>query len=89
MALAMVTCSHPMAAAYHSRHRPRAWPAYALAGAGALAACATPIAALGVWLLLTDPVVAADVATSGDLLPLARAIADTLGEALRDVLAYL
>ena len=77
------------AAARHPRHRPRLWPSYALTGAGVLAACATPIAALGVWLLLTDPVVAADVATTGDLLPLARAIADTLGDALRDVLAYL
>jgi hypothetical protein len=79
----------PMNAAPHALCRSRLWSAYALAGAGLAAACATPIAALGVWLLLTDSVVAADVAASGDLLPLARAIADTLSDALRDVLAYL
>ena len=52
-------------------------------------ACVTPVVATGAWLLLTDAEMAADVARSGDLMPLALAIAETLGLALRDLLAYL
>lgn len=54
-----------------------------------VAACVTPVVATGAWLLLTDGEIAADVASSGDLMPLALVIAETLGEALRDLLAYL
>jgi cytochrome c-type biogenesis protein CcmH/NrfG len=68
--------------------RSRAW-SYAFGGVGVVAACVTPVVATGAWLLLTDGEIAADVATSGDLMPLALAIAETLGEALRDLLAYL
>ena len=68
--------------------RSRAW-GYVFAGVGVLAACVTPVVATGTWLLLTDSGLATDVATSGDLMPLAWAIADTLGEALRSLLAYL
>lgn len=66
----------------------RAW-SYVLRGAGVFAACATPVVATGAWLLLTDAGLASDVAENGDLMPLALAIAETLGEALRDLLAYL
>ena len=68
--------------------RTRAW-SYAFGGVGVVAACVTPVVATGAWLMLTDPDLAADVATSGDLMPLALAIAESLGEALRGLLAYL
>ena len=70
------------------RPRSRAW-SYVFGGVGVVAACITPVVATGVWLLLTDGEMAADVAASRDLMPLALAIAETLGEALRDLLAYL
>ena len=68
--------------------RSRAW-SYAFGGVGMVAACVTPVVATGAWLLLTDGEMAADVAANGDLMPLALAIAETLGEALRGLLAYL
>ena len=68
--------------------RSRAW-SYAFGSVGVVAACVTPVVATGAWLLLTDGEIAADVASSGDLMPLALAIAETLGEALRDLVAYL
>ncbi len=70
------------------RSRTRAW-SYVVAGAALAAAGVTPVVATGAWLLLTDPGLGAGVATSGDLMPLAWAIADTLSEALRDLLGYL
>ena len=69
-------------------HLSRAW-AYAFGGAGVVALCVTPVVATGAWLLLTDTDLAAGVASNGDLVPLAWAIVNTLGEALRDLLAYL
>ena len=68
--------------------RASAW-SYVFGGVGVAAACVTPVVATGTWLLLTDGGLAADVATTGDLMPLVTAIAETLGEALRDLLAYL
>ncbi len=68
--------------------RPRVW-SYVVAGAVLAAAGVTPVVATGAWLMLTDAGLATDVASSGDLMPLAWAIVDTLGEALRDLLAYL
>lgn len=68
--------------------RSNAW-SYAFGSVGVVAACVTPVVGTGAWLLLTDGEMAADVATSGDLMPLALAIAETLGEALRNLLAYL
>ena len=68
--------------------RSRAW-SYACGGVGVVAACVTPVVATGAWLLLTNGEIAADVASSGDLMPLALAIAETLGQALRDLLAFL
>jgi hypothetical protein len=69
--------------------RPRGAWSYVFGGVGVAAACVTPVVATGTWLLLTDAGLATDVATSGDLMPLVTAIVDTLGEALRDLLAYL
>ena len=49
----------------------------------------TAVIALGAWLVLTDPAVAADVAAAGDLMPLVRAIMETLESTLAELLAYL
>ncbi len=68
--------------------RARAW-SYLVGGGAVLVACVVPVLATGTWLLLTDPGLASDVALNGDLMPLALAIVDTLGDALRDLLAYL
>ncbi len=68
--------------------RTHSW-SYVLGGVGVLAAAITPLVAVGTWLLLTDAELATDVAVTGDLMPLALAIAGTLGEALRGLVAYL
>ncbi|MEP7118772.1 MAG: hypothetical protein ABI880_14380 [Acidobacteriota bacterium] len=68
--------------------RARAW-FYVMGGGAAVAAGVTPVVATGTWLLLTDPGLATSVVRSGDLMPLAWAIADTLGEALRSLIRYL
>ena len=39
--------------------------------------------------MLTDPAVAADVAASGDLMPLVHALVERCGSTLADLLAYL
>ena len=49
----------------------------------------TTVTGLSTWLLLTDPVVAADVAAAGSLMPLVEAIVESLRSALVDLLAYL
>lgn len=77
-----------MSTSFPITHRKSAW-SYVFGGVGVMAACVTPIVATGAWLLLTDGGLAADVATHGDLMPLVTAIAETIGEALRDLLAYL
>jgi hypothetical protein len=52
------------------------------------AACVTSLGAVGTWVLLTDPEMAAEVSIDGPW-PLAREILATLGRALISVLAYL
>lgn len=51
--------------------------------------CLTPVAAVGTWVLLTDAEVAAEVAGSGGLWPLAAAIAREIGQALIALSGYL
>ena len=70
------------------RIRPSRWPALAtpmMIGLSGL----TTVTGLSTWLLLTDPVVAADVAAAGSLMPLVEAIVESLRSALVDLLAYL
>lgn len=52
-------------------------------------ACLTPVAAAGTWVLLTDAEVAAEVAGSGNLWPIAAAIARGIGQAFIALAAYL
>ena len=56
---------------------------------GLSAFLAAPIAAVALWLLLTDPVLAGEVTDRNSLLPVVRTLVVTLGKALATVLAYL
>jgi|GEM_PF-3553113 len=48
-----------------------------------------PVATVSLWLLLTDPALAGEVADSGSTIPVARALLYTLGRAIAALLAYL
>jgi hypothetical protein len=48
-----------------------------------------PVATVSLWLLLTDPALAGEVADSGSALPVARALFYTVGRAIAAVLAFL
>ena len=48
-----------------------------------------PVAALALWLLISDPVTAAAVMERGDLLPVLAALAKVLGKALMSVMSSL
>jgi hypothetical protein len=67
--------------------RTRRWTSRTLLALGVLALSVTPVVSLGAWLVMSDPAVAADVAAEGDLWPIVRAIVETLGDAVRDLLA--
>lgn len=61
----------------------------ALTTIGGISAVLAPVAAAGTWLLVTDPILAADVAAEGSLTPVAEALLKALGRAMADLLAYL
>ena len=48
-----------------------------------------PVAALSLWLLISDPVTAAAVMERGDLLPVLSALAKVIGKAFVSLLAIL
>ena len=48
-----------------------------------------PVAALSLWLLISDPVTAAAVMERGDLLPVLAALAKLIGKALMSVMSAL
>ena len=48
-----------------------------------------PVAALALWLLISDPVTAAAVMERGDLLPVLAAIAKVIGKAVMAVMSSL
>jgi hypothetical protein len=48
-----------------------------------------PVAAVSLWLLLTDPVLAGEVADRNSLVPVVRTLVVALGKAIAAVLAYL
>ena len=50
---------------------------------------AAPVAAVSLWLLLTDPLLAGEVADSGSVLPIARTLFFAVGRAIAAVLAFL
>lgn len=67
----------------------RPWFLTVVTTAGLMAMVLAPVAAVGTWLLFTDPNVAGEVAADGSLMPLVTAIAETLGQALVKLLVYL
>lgn len=48
-----------------------------------------PVATVSLWLLLTDPVLAGEVAETGSAFPVAKTLLFTIGKAIAAVLAYL
>jgi hypothetical protein len=54
---------------------------------GALAGA--PVATVSLWLLLTDPALAGEVAATGSAVPVARVLLVSVGKALAALLAYL
>jgi hypothetical protein len=67
----------------------RRWPSLATPLVLGIGAVLTSVTGLSAWLVLSDPAVAADVAASGDLMPLMEAIVERLRSALAGWLAYL
>jgi len=65
------------------------WTSRALLTAGAVALVVAPVVAVGAWLVIADPAVAADVAAEGDLWPIVRAIVETVRDAFRELLELL
>ena len=53
------------------------------------AVLAAPVAAVSLWLLLTNPVLAAEAAEKGSFLPVVKTLAVAVGKAIAAVLAYL
>jgi hypothetical protein len=53
------------------------------------AVLAAPVAAVALWLLLTDPALAGEVAETGSLLPVIKTLVFAVGKAIAAVLAYL
>ena len=72
-----------------AHHPRRSWFLVVVSTAGIVAACLTPVAAVGTWLLVTDAEVASEVAAAGSLLPIANAIAQAVGRAIISALVYL
>ena len=67
-----------------SRFWPRVFSAFSVT-----AVAMAPVAALSLWLLISDPVTAAAVMERGDLLPVLEALAKMLGKALMSVMSAL
>ena len=67
-----------------SRFWPRVFSAVSVS-----AVTLAPVAALSLWLLISDPVTAAAVMERGDLLPVLAALAKMIGKALMSVMSAL
>jgi hypothetical protein len=66
----------------------RFWPRL-LSAVSVASVTLAPVAALSLWLLISDPVTAAAVIERGDLLPVLAALAKILGKALMSVMSAL
>lgn len=66
----------------------RFWPRV-LSAVSVSAVVMAPVAALSLWLLISDPVTAAAVMERGDLLPVLEALVKILGKVLTSVMATL
>jgi hypothetical protein len=56
---------------------------------GVSAVVAAPVAAVSLWLLLTNPVLAHEVVERESLLPLVKTMVVAVGKAIATVLAYI
>jgi hypothetical protein len=56
---------------------------------GLVATVTSGAAAMGIWLLLTQPITVADALNARDLTTIARAMASVLAEAISAVIRYL
>ena len=70
--------------AQKSRFWPRVFSALSVS-----AVVLAPVAAMALWLLISDPVTAAAVMERGDLLPVLAAIAKVIGKAVLAVMSAL
>ena len=83
-----------MAPKKHTNDRPRPqqksrfWPRL-FSFVSIAAVTMAPIAALALWVMITDPVTAAAVMERGDLLPVLAALAKVIGKAFAAILAIL
>ena len=50
---------------------------------------AAPVATVSLWLLLTNPALAGEVADSGSMFPIARLVLVTIGKAITAMLSFL
>ena len=66
----------------------RFWPRV-LSAVSIASVTLAPVAALSLWLLISDPVTAAAVMERGDLLPVLAALAKMIGKALISVMTAL
>ena len=66
----------------------RFWPRV-LSAVSVAAVTLAPVAALSLWLLISDPVTAAAVMERGDLVPVLAALVKILGKALMAVMSAL
>jgi hypothetical protein len=66
----------------------RFWPRL-LSAVSVASVTLAPVAALSLWLLISDPVTAAAVMERGDLLPVLAALAKIIGQALMSVMTAL
>ena len=80
----------PLAATDRPRPAPRSrfWPRV-FSAVSVSAVVLAPVAALSLWLLMSDAVTAAAVMERGDLLPVLAALAKILGKALMSVMSAL
>ena len=72
-----------------AQHPKHPWFLTAVTTAGLAAVALAQVAAVGTWLLFTNPEVAGEVAADGSIAPLVTAIAETLGHAIVRLLVYL
>lgn len=68
--------------------RNRFWPRV-FSAVSVSAVVLAPVAALSLWLLMSDPVTAAAVMERGDLMPVLAALAKILGKALMSAMSAL
>ena len=71
------------------QHSKRPWIVSVITTVGLVSLALAPVAAVGTWLLVTDPAIAGEVAAGNSLAPLISAIAETLGHAFLKLLVYL